>query len=189
MLTGLSNRTAGHGGLCATYELICLEKNTMNVFDFAIEKEQLSEQLYRELAERAPHKGLVSIFTMLADEEHSHIDVVTKMKEGIPAEVADTILLTNAKTIFAKMRQSKDKLKFGDSQIDLYKKAQDIEKDSRSFYRQKAQEIENLAHKEIFNALAEEENKHYFLLENIIEFISRPQMWLENAEFHHLEKY
>ena len=115
----------------------------MNIFDFAIEKEQLSEQFYRELAQRAPHKGLVSILTMLADEEHGHIEVVTKMKEGVPVEVADTILLTNAKTIFAKMRQSKEKFKFGDSQIDLYKKAQDIEKDSRSFYRQKAQESDN----------------------------------------------
>lgn len=161
----------------------------MNIFDFAIEKEQLSEQFYRELAERAPHKGLVSILTMLADEEHCHVEVVTKMKEGVPVEVADTILLTNAKTIFAKMRQSKEKFKFGDSQIDLYKKARDIEKDSRSFYKQKAQESDNPSHKTIFNALAEEENKHYFLIDNIIEFVSRPQAWLENAEFHHLEKY
>ena len=161
----------------------------MNIFEFAIEKERLAEQFYRELAERAPHKGLVSIFTMLADEEHNHIDVVTKLKEGTPAEVAETILLTNAKTIFAKMRQSKDKMKFGDSQIDMYKKAQAIEKDSRAFYRQKAQETDNPSHKAIFNTLAEEENKHYFLLENIIEFVSRPQTWLENAEFHHLEKY
>jgi hypothetical protein len=99
----------------------------MDIFEFAVEKEQLSEQFYRDLAQCAPHKGLVSIFTMLADEEHGHIDVVTKLKEGNSAEVPDTILLTNAKTIFAKMRQSKDKFKFGDSQIDLYKKAQDIE--------------------------------------------------------------
>jgi len=161
----------------------------MNIFEFAIEKEQLSEQYYRHLAQQAPHKGLVSILTMLADEEHGHVEVVSKMKEGVSVEVADTILLTNAKTIFAKMRQSKEKFKFGSSQIDLYKKAQDIEKESRSFYRQKAKESENPSHKAIFNTLAEEENKHYFLLENIIEFVSRPQTWLENAEFHHLEKY
>jgi rubrerythrin len=154
-----------------------------------MEKEQLSEQYYRELAQKAPHKGLVSILTMLADEEHGHFEVVSKMRKGVPAGVADTILLTNAKTIFAKMRQSREKFKFGDSQIDLYKKAQDIEKDSRSFYFQKAKQVTDPSHKAIFNKLAEEENKHYFLLENIIEFVSRPQTWLENAEFHHLEQY
>ncbi|MFH1371932.1 MAG: ferritin family protein [Planctomycetota bacterium] len=161
----------------------------MDIFDFAMEKEQLSEQYYRKLAENSPHKGLVSILTMLADEEHHHYEVASKMKEGVPAEVADTILLTNAKTIFAKIRQSREKFKFGDSQIDLYKKALDIERDSRAFYRQKAKEAPDPRQKAIFNTLAEEENKHYFLLENIIEFVSRPQTWLENAEFHHLEQY
>jgi rubrerythrin len=161
----------------------------MGIFDFAMEKEQFAEQYYRKLADGAPHKGLISIFTMLADEEHGHYEVVLKMKQGVPAEVADTILLTNAKTIFAKMRQSREKFKFGNSQIDLYKKAQDIERDSRSFYRQKAVDAQDPRQKAIFNTLAEEENKHYFLLENIIEFVSRPQTWLENAEFHHLEQY
>ena len=111
------------------------------------------------------------------------------MKKGAGAGVADTILLTNAKTIFAKIRQSGEKFDFGDSQIDLYKKAQDIERESRSFYRQKAQESQDPRQKAILNQLAEEENKHYFLLENIIEFVTRPQNWLENAEFHHLEQY
>jgi rubrerythrin len=161
----------------------------MNIFDFAMEKEQLAEQLYRKLAETAPHKGLISILTMLADEEHGHYEVVSKMKQDLPAEVAETILLTNAKTIFAKMRESREKFKFGDTQIDLYKKALEIERDSRAFYRQKAGEAQDPRQKAIFNTLAEEENKHYFLLENIIEFVSRPQTWLENAEFHHLEQY
>ena len=43
--------------------------------------------------------------------------------------------------------------------------------------------------KDVFLKLADEEKKHYFLLGNIIEFISRPEHWLENAEFHHLEEY
>ena len=161
----------------------------MDIFEFAMEKEQFAEQYYHKLAENAPHKGLVSILTMLANEEHAHYEVISKMKQGVPAEIADTILLTNAKTIFAKMRQSREKFKFGDSQIDLYKKARDIEQDSRAFYRQKAGEAQETRQKAIFNTLAEEENKHYFLVDNIIDFVSRPQTWLENAEFHHLEKY
>ncbi len=161
----------------------------MDIFEFAMEKEQFAEQYYRKLAESAPHKGLVSIFTMLADEEHTHYEVILKMKEGVPSEIADTILLTNAKTIFAKIRHSREKFKFGDTQIDAYKKAREIEQDSRAFYRQKANEAQDPRQKAIFNTLAEEENKHYFLLDNIIEFVSRPKTWLENAEFHHLEQY
>ena len=68
-------------------------------------------------------------------------------------------------------------------------KAQDIEKKSRDFYTEKANEVKQEYQKDIFLKLAEEEKKHYFLLENIIDFISRPETWLENAEFNHLEEY
>ena len=37
--------------------------------------------------------------------------------------------------------------------------------------------------------LAAEEEKHDLLLENIIDFLSRPEQWLENAEGQHLEAY
>lgn len=37
--------------------------------------------------------------------------------------------------------------------------------------------------------MAGEEKRHFFILENIIDFVSRPQSWLENAEFNKLEEY
>jgi len=87
------------------------------------------------------------------------------------------------------MKKSGENFRFGAKQVKLYEKAQDIEKKSEDFYRQKAGEVEQQYQREIFLALAEEEKKHYFLLENIIQFVSRPQTWLENAEFYHLDEY
>ncbi len=161
----------------------------MDIFEFAMEKEQMAEQYYRKLSEDAPNKGLACIFNLLADEEHGHREVVAKMKEGVPADVADTVLLTNAKSVFARMREKGENIDFGTGQIALYKKAQAIESQSRDFYEEKAEQAEDERQKEIFKILAGEEKKHYFLLDNIIEFVSRPQSWLENAEFHHLEHY
>ncbi len=81
------------------------------------------------------------------------------------------------------------KADFDISQIEVYKKAQDIEKKSIDFYLQKADEVKEHCQKGTFRKLAEEEKKHYFLLQNIIEFVSRPESWLENAEWYHLEEY
>ena len=58
-----------------------------------------------------------------------------------------------------------------------------------AFYREKAGEVEKDAHKNLFLQIAEEEKKHAFLLENVIDFVTKPDNWLENAEFHHLEEY
>jgi rubrerythrin len=75
------------------------------------------------------------------------------------------------------------------SEIDLYKKAQEIEKMSRDFYLEKANQITDPSQHDIFLKVAEEEKKHYLILENIIDFVSRPDQWLENPEWYHLEDY
>ncbi|MHC4644535.1 MAG: ferritin-like domain-containing protein [Planctomycetota bacterium] len=161
----------------------------MNIFEFAMEKEKLSERYYRELAANTNQKGLQSIFNMLADEEAHHHRVVQQMENEAPESVSETNVLSEAWQVFEKMREGARKIDFDASQIEVYTKAQDIEQESRQFYLQKAGDVEDQAQAEIFKKLADEEKKHYFLLENIIQFVSRPQTWLENAEFYHLEEY
>lgn len=161
----------------------------MNIFDFAMEKEKFSEDYYRRLAGKTNNKPLQSIFNMLADEEAKHYKVVADMKKNITPDLAETTVLSSARDDFAKMRKSAENFNVDINQIELYKKAQNIEKQSEDFYLQKAGEVTDEHQKEIFQKLADEEKKHYFLLDNIIEFVSRPKQWLENAEWHHLDEY
>jgi hypothetical protein len=49
--------------------------------------------------------------------------------------------------------------------------------------------VQSTAQKELLNRIADEENRHYFLLDHMIEFIGRPQTWIEDAEFNHLQDY
>ncbi|MHC4157814.1 MAG: ferritin-like domain-containing protein [Planctomycetota bacterium] len=161
----------------------------MNIFDFAMEKERYSEDYYRQLAGKAENIGLKDILTMLADEEAKHYTIVANMKENVNPEVAETTALSHAKEIFAKMRDAAEKFDFNITQLELYNKAKDIEVQARKFYLEKKEQIENASQKEIFQKLAEQEQKHFILLENIIDFVSSPQTWLENAEWHHLDEY
>ena len=160
----------------------------MDIFAYAMQMEKDGENYYRQLAGQTGNKGLKTILTMLADEEVKHYKVIAKMKKTKP-RIADSTVLNDAKNIFAKMKESMQQLAPVIDQINLYKKAQDIEKKSQDFYLQKANEVGQRYQKELFLKLGEEEKKHYFLLENIIEFVSRPKIWVENAEFHHLEEY
>ena len=161
----------------------------MDIFEFAMEKEKDSRDFYHQLAEETADKGLAKIFNMLADEEERHYRIVEQMKNNAPQEVGDTDFLSDAKNIFKQMKEGAGKFSFSASQIEIYKKAQAIEKQSREFYLQKADEVKDARQKKIFFQLASEENKHYFLLENILEFVSRSEQWLENAEWYHLDEY
>ena len=160
----------------------------MNIFEYALQMEKDGEDYYRQLAKQIANKGLKTILAMLADEEVKHYNAIEKMKTAKP-HMAETTILTDAKNVFIQLQESSENFGFGLGQIELYKKAQDIEEVSRNFYLEKANEVAEEYQKEIFLRLADEEKKHYFLLENIIEFVSRPETWLENAEFYHLEEY
>ncbi len=161
----------------------------MNIFEFAKEKEKYAEEFYRDRAAKSPDKGLTEIFLMLANEEEKHYELIEKMQADAPVELDETTVLADAMAIFEKIREGANKFSFGESELELYKEAQKIEQNARKFYMEKANEVKVQAQKDVFLKLAEEEKKHYFLLDNIIEFVSRPEQWLENAEFYHLEEY
>ena len=161
----------------------------MNIFEFAKEKEKYAKEFYRDRAAKSPDKGLAEIFLLLANEEEKHFDLIEKMQAEVPAELAETTVLSDAAAIFEKIREGAKKFSFDRSELELYKEAQKIEQNARDYYLDKADQVEVQAQKDIFIKLAEEEKKHYFLLDNIIDFVSRPQQWLENAEFHHMEDY
>ncbi len=160
----------------------------MDIFDFAMQMEKDGEAYYRQLAKQTSNKGLKKILNMLADDEVEHYYIIEKIKTGkhFPAQ---TIILADAKNVFVQMAESAEQLDIDTTQNELYSKAREIEKRSMDFYQEKANQMEEEYQREIFMALAEEEKKHFFLLENIIEFISRPKNWLENAEFYHLDEY
>ncbi|MFQ5952421.1 MAG: ferritin family protein [Candidatus Omnitrophota bacterium] len=160
----------------------------MDIFEYAMQMEKDGWHLYHELAKKSDDEGVRNIFNMLEDDEVKHYKVFESMKKEEKPAMADTTVLTDAKNIFAQLREEK-KFDYNLPEIDLYKKAQELEKRSRDFYLEKAEEVKDEYQKEMFLKIAEEEKKHYYLLDNIIEFVSKPQFYLENAEFSNLEEY
>ncbi len=160
----------------------------VDIFEYAMQMEKEGENYYRRLARQRANKGLQTILTMLANEEVKHYNAIEKIKIAEP-HMAETTILADAKNVFVQIQESGESFDFDLGQIEFYKKAQDIEERSRDFYLEKSGQVKEDYQKDLFLRLADEEKKHYFLLENIIEFVSRPETWLENAEFCHLEEY
>jgi rubrerythrin len=161
----------------------------MNIFDYAMQMEKDGEAYYRQLAGKCHIQGLKKILNMLADDEVGHYNAFEKLKKGIDAEVPGSMALENAKNIFQDIKETETGFDFDVSEIELYKKAIEIEKKSEDFYSEKANEVEQPGLKDILLNIAEDEKKHRFLLKNTVEFLSRPKTWIENAEFNHLDEY
>ena len=162
----------------------------MNIYQYAMKLEKDSENYYNRLMSKTNDVGLQTILKMLADEEVRHFNIVKKMmKTDTYPEFAETDILKNAKSIFLKIKGKKLVFNFDLVQTDFYRKAQEFEEKSHKHYLEMSKKVEGEAQKNLLLKLAEEEKKHMFLLENLVEFVSRPETWIEDAEFNHLDEY
>ena len=162
----------------------------MNVFEFAMQMEKNGEAFYREIAGKTKNHGLKNIFTTLADEEVEHYKTFKKLYEKSTVRVTESNVFDKAKNIFIEMKNAGG-LDLSDEtpQTEAYQTAMAAEKEAYTFYEQKAAETDIPGEKKVLLTFAKEERQHYRLLENVIEFLSRPQEWLENAEFAGLDEY
>ena len=161
----------------------------MDILEFALEKERLSREFYHNLADKAENIGLRNIFLMLVDQESEHCRIIEKMKAHVSPLITQTDVLGDARRIFEEMKEASEKFDFDVTELDLYREARAKEIKSRQFYLEKAREVDNPEQEDIFRKLAAQELKHYILLDNICDFVSEPECYLENAEFVHIENY
>jgi rubrerythrin len=159
----------------------------MDIYEYAMQMEKDGEDFYRELAAKTGNSGVKTILTMLADAEVKHYKLFEKMKQNDTVHAADTTIFADVKNIFAEMR-AKKQFDVDVSQVELYRKAQALEQKTRDFYIEKAGQVD-ASQKEVFLRIAAEEKKHFIVLENIIKLLNRPDIWLENPEWYHLEDY
>jgi len=161
----------------------------MNAMDLAMQMEKDGEIFYRHLADKTTNPGLRNILGLLSADEAKHYQALQKMKESFKAELVSTPILSKSKNIFQLLREEKNWEAPPAGQVDLYRKARDIETQSFNFYMEKARESGDPKTQKLFFLIAEEEKRHEFLVEHLLQFVSRPQTWLENAEFNHLDQY
>jgi rubrerythrin len=152
-----------------------------------MQMESENERFYRDLAGKASDPGITHILTMLADDEAKHYRIVKSMSENAEPEMAETTILADAKRVFGQMTAQAFDLE--GTQVDLYRQAQELERRSHEFYGEQADQTAAAAAGDLLRKIADEEKRHISLLGHVIEFVNRPDTWLEDAEFTHLEEY
>jgi len=162
----------------------------MEVFTYAIELKREKEAFYRQLAQENKN-GIRELFSLLADEEARHREAIEEMEDSVSVKLLDTTIKKDAKRVFEKMRDDIAYVEtaFVNKQLQLYNKALKYEEKAEAFYLQKSKEATDACQQEIFKSIATQERQHRVVIQAIIDFASKPERWLENAEWYHLEEY
>ncbi len=161
----------------------------MNLIEYALKMEKNGEAYYRELASKAGNKDIEEIFIMLAEAEVKHYESFLQLKNEQAILTSEENLFPEIKNIFQRMSKEKPSINVQQGQIEAYRKARNIEKESRDFYLKEYEKTSDPIEKELCLTIADEEHQHYIILDNMINFMSSPDTWLEDAEWHHMDTY
>jgi len=158
----------------------------MNPYDFAIQMSQDGEKFFRTLTKQVKKPGLRKILVMLANDQVVHRRDFEKMKKAEGRTLLDARNLTEALNPFAQRLKRLDlgeKLDENLPPAELYRRGQALDKECEDFYRKRAARVKDLRLKQAFLGVAEEQRKHYFTLEHLVNFILEPEQELEDAEW------
>jgi len=162
----------------------------MDFFEFALEMEKKTIESYRELAEKCrSNEGIKNILSMLADDHEKHTKTLKEIQDKTAGEMEETDAFRKARQVFSNMQKEQNPFSCDLDQVKLYEDARELVLEKIRFYKDFAPKMEGEESKKLVAKMAEEEEKQASVLENIIEMVRRPETWLEDAEFHHLDEY
>lgn len=163
----------------------------MNAFEHAMKMEQDGRAFYLEHAGKTDNPALRRVLEELADDELKHYNIFKAMHDHVKAEYREsekTTIVRTVKNVFEEMRSQNRNYTFAADARHIWDTAREVEKKSESFYREKAREMTDNDQKKIWNRIADEEHRHWYTIEQVIQFLDRPKQWLADAEWNSLEE-
>ena len=161
----------------------------MNSVEFAIKMELDGEKYYREQAENNQDNSLNAVFLLLAEDENGHAKLLKNELEKISYDLADNETLADTNNVFRDKGDFKNKFEKIPDQLDVYRMALQMEKDSIELYQKFFSESTDEQTKKLFGYLVKQEENHFKIFDNLITLVERPDEWVEDAEFGPREDY
>jgi len=155
----------------------------MNDLQFAINMELDGGKFYRQQAEINKNNSLHTVCLMMAEDEKMHAQILTDKLNEMPYQLIDNDTLAQAKNIFEGIGDIKIEGKSIPSQLDFYRLAADLEKQSIDLYNKYLSQAMELQEKELFEYLINQEKNHFAVLDELASLLRHAEQWVENAEF------
>lgn len=161
----------------------------MNKLEFAINMEIEGRQYYLDQANKNKDNPLSKIFIILADSEKEHENLLRKRMNNEEYTLKEDESLKNVKSVFHNLKDYEASDIRSTTQLDVYRLAVDIEEKSIELYQDMLKESDNDKDKQLFEFLIKEENRHLVLFDELVKMLTRPEEWVESAEFGLREDY
>jgi len=162
----------------------------MDFLHKAIELETETITAYRVLSSRCiSHEGVHSILEMLINDHEQHLKTLRMAGEKNVFALDAPDVFKAVRERLDRIRSDKDTFSCDMDQLNLYREARDLVQEKYALYRMAREGLRDPEAMAYLDKLISEEHKQKVVLDNIIQMVERPESWLEDAEFSHLEDY
>lgn len=162
----------------------------MNFYETASKMESRIQEFYRELADKCiDNEGLKYILHELLMDHKQHAAKLQQMKTDECSDLKISGSFKSTIDFFLDLQDKHETFTCDIDQANMYRQAVELIEKKIEFYEKGLQELECNQNQSVLAEIIKEEKRHKFVLQNIIEIVSRPHSWIENAEFNHLEEY
>lgn len=140
---------------------------------------------YTEAAEKC---GVVSgkrMFQSFADDEKRHLQIIDDVVAGLGVDLDEFAMPRDEiRTLFSSATETmEDEMGATADEKDVVRVAMDMETKSYQLYKGAAADATDDVARKLFERLAREENQHYEMLENTLEYLSSNEQWFLWSEW------
>lgn len=154
----------------------------MGVIQDAVHLEEKAERIYREAAGHTQDRGAKLLLGLLADAEAIHASVLREWSDVQSLKGPDLVAAA-ASWVRGAVEGGAGALSPDPHLLDVLRRAMDVERETEAFYRHHAERAADVRVAELLGELAKIERSHYALVSSLVEYYSRPNEWVESAEF------
>lgn len=156
-----------------------MQKELEEALELAQKLELDGADYYGKLAADCSSPAARRMFESFAADEKRHLRIVKDVAQGLGANLARMPMPRDEiTTIFTSAEaQVGDDVKATAGEREAIRMALGMETKSFELYREAAASAEDQATRDLFDRLAREENQHYEMLENTLEYLSGNPEW------------
>ena len=156
----------------------------------ALQIEQTGYDYFRSLADKCSfNQGVRYILEMLAYEQEKLINRLMEWDKTNPGSSSSADFFANAKDVFYELKAKINDFSCEIDHLNLYRHARDSHQKALDTYVSLLSDIGDADSRSQWRGVIDLKKKQIILLDNIIELLMRPELWVESPEFTHLEDY
>ena len=170
------------------------QERALKALKQAIQMEIDGKEYYLKASQRASNELGNQLLQSLAAEEDIHRKVFEDIfnniskKRGWPRKEFPADHGRALRTVFANTIDNMDEdIKSMPEELDAVKKAMEMENETFDFYREQGKQAVYDAEKQLYEALAGQEEEHHRVLLDYYEFLKNPSAWFVQKEHHSLD--